>query len=132
MASSKNTEPNAVVGRSAGGGFQFTWAANASSVVQTPPPAAETAIRQSPGAQAGSSARAVTRPDSCVAGPVSVSGSKNCEGSPGTFGVNGPSSVHDPSATACALAPERSCPDESFEGTRSNARSVFTARRSST
>ena len=55
-----------------------------------PPPAAATHRRQSPGAQAGSMASAVTRPDSCVAGPVSVDGSKNCESAPVTFGVTGP------------------------------------------
>ncbi len=41
---------------------------------QIPPPAAATAMRQSPGAHAGSIAIAVTRPDSWVAGPVRVLG----------------------------------------------------------
>ena len=116
---------------SPGGGFQSTWSASASSVVHTPPPAAATAIRQSPAVQAGSIAICTTRPDSWVAGPVSVSGSKNCDGSPGTSGWNGPSSCQDAVACACA-APPPACDFDSRPGTRLNALKVFSASRSST
>ena len=52
--------------------------------------------------QLGSIASAVTRPDSCVAGPVPVAGSKNCEASPATFGVTGPSARHAPGSRPAA------------------------------
>src|SRR3954452_7757134 len=73
-----------------------------------PPPAAATHRRQKAplGADAlpqfGSTASAVTRPDSCVAGPVWVAGSKNWEASPETFGVTGPRACQGPGATAVA------------------------------
>src|SRR5204863_5694820 len=82
-----------------GGAIQCTGFASASLVRQMPPPAAATQSLQLPVVQAGSIASAVTRPDSCVAGPVCVVGSKNCESSPATLGVTGPSA-----AQACGVA----------------------------
>src|SRR5690242_12803946 len=101
-------EPNAFVGRVSGGAIHSGDAASALLVRQMPPPAAATHNRHGApdGAdrlpQFGSIASAVTRPDSCVVGPVWVTGSKNCEDSPGTFGVSGPSAVHAPGAAVCA------------------------------
>ena len=98
----------------------------------TPPPADATASRQSPGEQAGSIAIEVTRPVSSVAGPVSVSGSKNCEASPATLGVNGPSSFHEAVAAACSDAPLPAARCERRDGMPLKALSVFLARWSST
>src|SRR3954449_2471907 len=102
------SEPNAFVGRLAGGSIHAGCAASASFVRQIPPPAAATQRRHGAPAgadalpQLGSIASAVTRPDSCVAGPVPVAGSKNCEASPATFGVTGPSALHAPGLAICA------------------------------
>src|SRR5438094_7169832 len=98
------SDPNAFVGRSAGA-IHSGRAASASLVRQIPPPAAATQSRHGAprGAerlpQLGSTANAVTRPDSCVSGPDCVAGSKNCVVTPATFGVTGPSDRHD--AGAC-------------------------------
>src|SRR5436190_9422588 len=116
------SEPNALVGRSAGGAIQDGWAASALLVRQIPPPAAATHNRHGApdGADAlpqlGSIASAVTRPDSCVDGPDCVSGSKNCDGSPGTLGVTGPSALHAPGAAATAAAYDCWLLKESREG----------------
>src|SRR5436190_23887368 len=102
------SEPNALVGRSAGGAIQDGWAASALLVRQIPPPAAATHNRHGApdGADAlpqlGSIASAVTRPDSCVDGPVCVAGSKNWPDSPGTLGVTGPSARHAPGVVLTA------------------------------
>src|SRR4051794_17928275 len=72
------SEPNAFVGRSSGGAIHVGCAASALFVRQMPPPAAATQSRHGAAADAerlpqfGSMARAVTRPDSCVVGPVIV------------------------------------------------------------
>src|SRR5690242_9239965 len=96
-------EPNALVGRSPEGGIHVGWSASASSVRQMPPPAVAIHTRQSPGTHAGSEAIALTRPDSCVAGPCCVVGSKNWEASPATSGVDGPKLVQAPGAAASAV-----------------------------
>src|SRR5512132_1670935 len=106
-----------------------------------PPPAAATQRRQGAPAgadglpQLGSIASAVTRPDSCVEGPVCVAGSKNCEASPGMFVPTGPSASHAPGAAATArwyadfvLNSEA----VSLRGLASNAARDLIARRSST
>src|SRR4051794_16066434 len=104
------SEPNELVGRSAGGATQDGWDASASSVRQIPPPAAATHNRQGAPAgadalpQLGSIASAVTRPDSCVLGPCWVSGLKNWESSPGTSGVTGPSGCQAPGVVPAAAA----------------------------
>src|SRR4051794_18485994 len=75
---STTSEPNAFVGRSSRGASQAGCAASALFVRQIPPPPAATHSRHGapPGADAlpqlGSMASAVTRPDSCVVGPVIV------------------------------------------------------------
>src|SRR3954453_23055490 len=134
-AASNTIEPKAFVGRSDGGGVQWGFPARASRVRQIPPPAAAIHMRQLPGAHAGSTARAVTRPDSCVAGPVFVAGSKNCEFSPGTLGVRGPRSVQD-AVAASAFRYARGAPGnalaEGLPGNARNARRLALARRSST
>jgi hypothetical protein len=52
--------------------------------------------------QLGSIASAVTRPDSCVDGPVCVLGSKNWPDSPGTLPVTGPSACQAPGVAELA------------------------------
>jgi hypothetical protein len=117
------------------GGIHWTVGASASSVRQMPPPAEATHSLQSPGAQVGSIAIAATRPDSCVVGPSSVTGSKNWDASPATFGVTGPSSVQRPGDAARAASKERSVRNAlrgAVPGARSNALRPSSARRSST
>jgi len=63
------------VGSEAPGGVQVGFAARASDVRQTPPPAAPTHTRQEVAEQAGSTAIAVTRPEFVVGVPTSVFGS---------------------------------------------------------
>src|SRR5262245_44981309 len=94
------SEPNAFVGSVSGGAIHVGCVASALFVRQMPPPAAATQSRQGAPAgadafpQFGSMASAVTRPDSWVVGPVSVTGSRNWDASAGTFPVSGPSAVH--------------------------------------
>ncbi len=91
--------------------------------------------RQFPASQAGSTAIAVTRPDSCVGGPSCVTGSKNCDASPETLGVIGPRPSQVPGATARALRyalPVLNAARGAVEGMRSKARRLLIARRSST
>jgi hypothetical protein len=102
-AASKYSDPNAVVGRSERGAVHCGCSASASAVRQMPPPAAATQARQLPLSHAGSTAIAVTRPDSWVGGPCWVTGSKNCDASPATFGVIGPRPAQLPGAAARAL-----------------------------
>src|SRR6476659_1669275 len=124
------SEPNAFVGRSSGGAIQLGGEASASFVRQIPPPAAATQSRQGAptGAEAfpqlGSIASAVTRPDSCVVGPWSVTGSRNCEASPEMFGVTGPRADQAPGLAASEAANAAGVPNAvlpSFWGLRSNA-----------
>src|SRR5689334_10089614 len=77
------SEPKALVFSPSSIGVQVGLVSSAFSVRQIPPPAAATQRRQpSPSVpQLGSIASAVTRPDSCVGGPVWLSRSKNCEAS---------------------------------------------------
>ena len=106
-----------------------------------PPPAAATQRRHGAPAgadalpQFGSIASAVTRPDSCVAGPVPVAGSKNCEASPATFGVTGPSARQAPGLAACAALKAEvveNADTPSLLGLVLKASRDFSARRSST
>src|ERR1044072_3455353 len=118
-------EPKAFVGRSLDGGIHWTFSASASLVRQMPPPADATHIRQpSSVLHTGSTASAATRPDSWVVGPCCVTGSKNCDASPDTFGVTGPSRVQCPGAATRAVlnAPSlRNADRGAVRGTRRNA-----------
>src|SRR4051812_30966439 len=128
-------DPNAFVGSVLDDGVQWTLSASASSVRQIPPPADAIHNRQLPGAHTGSTAIAATRPDSCVAGPCSVTGSKNCEASPETFGVTGPRRVQWPGAADRAASNDRWVRNEeraAVAGARLKARRPASARRSST
>src|SRR4051794_27284885 len=135
------SDPNALVGRASGGAIQVGCAARASFVRQMPPPAAATQSRQGApeGAddlpQLGSTASAVTRPDSCVGGPDCVAGSKNCEASPETLGVTGPRACQAPGAAAAAawnVAADPNAPGAAWCGFASNDFRPLFARLSST
>src|SRR4051794_33957236 len=100
-----------------------------------PPPAAATHTRQLPGTQFGSTWIAVSRPDSCVFGPVRVTGSKNCDASPETFGVTGPIGDQLPGAAATArlnAPPERKLERDERAWVRLKLRCTRRAMRSST
>ena len=100
-----------------------------------PPPAAATHSLQLNAAQPGSIASAVTRPDSCVAGPVSVLGSRNWESWPATLGVTGPRLFQCSGVVSRAIAKARRVRNAlrgAVWGRRLNALRSFRTRRSST